>query len=100
MTEPDIIENFPNGIIMTTIIQAIEITRQGKNESWRISLPLIKEITLPDASIVSQSCAPVSYDLADLAYDPAVQSLYVQLRDVTIRIARGDLKPLSLVGPT
>lgn len=96
MTEPDITENLAPGIVRTTIIQAVEITRQGKNGGWRISLPLVKEVTLPDGSTAPQAAAPVTFDLLDLAHDPAVQSLYAQLRDVTIRIARGDLKPLPV----
>jgi len=96
MSEPDIIEDLGNGIMRTTVIEAVEITRQGKDGGWRISLPLTKLVTLPDDSIAPQGAAPVAYDLADLAHDPAVLSLYAQLRDVTIRIARGDLRPLPI----
>ena len=97
MTEPDITEPMAGGLTRTTVIEAVEITRQGKDRGWRISLPLTKQITLPDGSTVDQPAAPVAFDLADLAHDPAVPALYAALRDVTIRIARGDLKPLPTV---
>lgn len=92
MTEPDITETI-NGTTVTTVVNAVEITRQGADGGWRVSLPLTKTGTLGD-HVFTIPAAPVSYDLADLAHDPAVASLYAALRDVTIRIARGDLKPL------
>ena len=99
MSEPDITETLSNGMVRTTVIQAVELTRQGKDGDWRISLPMVKQITLPDGSVVDQPCAPVAYDMLDLAHDPAIPPLYAALRDVTIRIARGDLKPLPQVQP-
>lgn len=94
MSEQDIIEDLGAGILRTTIIQAIEITRQGQDGGWRVSLPLTRSIELPDGSVVTQATAPKAYDLADLVHDPAVAKLYDQLRDVTLRIVRGDLAPL------
>lgn len=99
MSEPDIIENLGNGISRTTIIQAVEITRQGENGGWRIALPLTKVVVLPDGSTADQPAASIAYNLAELAHDPAVVALYLALRDVTIRIARGDLKPLPPPAP-
>jgi hypothetical protein len=97
MSEPDIIENMGNGITRTTIIQAVEITRQGKDGGWRISLPLVREVVLPDGSIAPQTVSPVAYDLADLAAaDPSVLAAFAMIRDFTIRMARGDLKPLPV----
>jgi hypothetical protein len=93
--EPDITETLSGGLVRTTIIEAVEITRQGKDRGWRISLPLTKQIVLPDGSTVNQPSGAVAYDMADLAHDPAVVALYTGLRDVTIRIARGDLKPID-----
>jgi hypothetical protein len=102
MTEPDITESLGNGITRTTVIQAVEITRQGALDSsgspgWRISLPIAFKITLPDQSILDQSADPIAYDFAELAYDPAVQQIYALIHDVTIRIVRGDLKPQPVV---
>lgn len=90
MSEPDITETI-NGVTITTIIQAVEIVRTPNG--WRVQLPLTKTGTLGDQTFTIPA-APVAYDLADLAHDPAVPALYTALRDVTIRIARGDLKPL------
>jgi hypothetical protein len=98
MSEPDIIEDLGKGIIRTTVIQAVEITRQGKDGGWRVSLPLVREVTLPDGSIAPQPAAPVTYDVADLAAaDPTIMQAFALIRDFTIRMARGDLKPLPPV---
>jgi hypothetical protein len=91
MPEPDITQVI-NGVTVTTLISAVEITRQGRDGGWRVSLPLVKTGELGGQTF-SIPAAPVAHDLADLAHDPAVQALYAQLRDVTIRIARGDLAP-------
>jgi hypothetical protein len=91
MTEPDITETI-NGVTVTTVINAVEIVRTPTG--WRIQLPLSKIGMLGDQSFTIPA-APVSYDLTDLMHDPAVAPLYTALRDVTIRIARGDLKPLD-----
>lgn len=92
MSEPDITEII-DGVTITTVIQSVEITRQGKNGGWRISLPLTKTGTLGNQTF-SIPAAPVTYDVADLLYDPAAQALMVGLRDATLRIARGELKPI------
>jgi hypothetical protein len=97
MSEPDIIETLGQGVTRTTIIQSVELTRQGKDGGWRISLPMVREVVLPDGSIAPQGSPPVAYDFADLAHDPSVRELYGKLRDLTIRIARGDLKPMPPV---
>lgn len=99
MPEPDIIETLSANLTRTTIIQAVEITRQGRPDAqgkpgWRISLPLVREVSLPDGTTAPQPAEPVAFDLVDLLHDASVQQLYPLLRDVTIRIARGDLKPL------
>jgi hypothetical protein len=93
MSEPDITETLAGGLSRTTIIAAVEITRQGRDQGWRISLPLVKQIVLPDGTVIDQPAGSVAYDMADLAHDPTVPVLYAALRDVTLRIARGDLKP-------
>ena len=97
MSEPDIIEKMGNGITRTTVIQAVEITRQGKDGGWRVSLPLVREVVLPDGSIAPQTVAAVAYDVAELAAaDPSIMAAFAMIRDFTIRMARGDLKPLPV----
>ena len=97
MSEPDIIEDLGSGIKRTTIIKSVEITRQGKGGGWRVSLPLVREVRLPDGSIAPQPIASVSYDVADLAAaDPSIMNAFALIRDFTIRMARGDLKPLPV----
>lgn len=91
MTEPDITETI-DGVTVTTIINAVEIVRSG--ESWRIQMPLAKTGTLGSHTFAI-AASPVSYDLADLAHDPDVMALYAALRNVTIRIVRGDIAPLT-----
>ena len=95
MPEPDITEVI-DGVTVTTVINAVEIVRT--NTGWRVQLPLTKTGTL-GANTFTIPAAPISYDLADLTHDPAVVELYGKLRDVTIRIARGDLKPLPPAEP-
>lgn len=95
MPEPDITEVI-DGVTVTTVINAVEIVRTGTG--WRVQLPLTKTGTL-GSNTFTIPAAPVAYDLADLAHDPAVPALYQALRDVTIRIARGDLKPLPAITP-
>lgn len=95
MPEPDITETI-DGVTVTTVIQAVEIVRKG--EGWRVQLPLTKTGTL-GGNTFTIPAAPVAYDLADLIHDPAVVELYGKLRDVTIRIARGDLAPLPPAQP-
>ena len=96
MSEPDIKDELAGGIVRTTIILAVEITRQGGDGEWRISLPMCKQIVLPDGTTIDQPVAPVSYNFSDLAHDEAALEVYTKLRDLTIRIARGDLKPLPV----
>jgi hypothetical protein len=97
VSEPDITETI-DGVTVTTVIEAVEITRQGKDGGWRVSLPLTKTGTL-GSNTFTIPASSVTYDLDDLAHDPAVPALYAALRDVTIRIARGDLKPLPQATP-
>lgn len=97
MSEPDITETI-DGVTVTTVIEAVEITRQGKDGGWRVSLPLTKTGML-GSNTFTIPASSVTYDLDDLDHDPAVPALYAALRDVTIRIARGDLKPLPQATP-
>jgi hypothetical protein len=116
MPQPDIILPIdpanPTGPEAWVWIEAIEITRQGRTavtgvpqleDRWRISLPLRASLAVGGVLVrdAGGSEVPVpspipspAYDVADLLHDPSVQQLAVLLRDVTIRIAAGDLKPL------
>jgi len=115
MPQPDIIIPIdpanPTGPAAWVWIEAVEITRQGTKsvsgvpqleDTWRISLPLRASLAVGgecvrDAGgceIQIQSPIPSpGCDIADLLHDPAVQRLAVLLRDVTMRIVSGDLKP-------
>jgi hypothetical protein len=89
MSEPDITEVI-DGVTVTTVINAVEIVRTPTG--WRIQLPLTKTGKL-GSNVFSIPAAPIAYDMADLAHDPAVPALYAAMRDLTIRVARGDLQP-------
>jgi hypothetical protein len=117
MSQPDIIvplTSDPSGPKAWVWIEAVEITRQGASkvegieqleDRWRISLPIRASLATPDGKDVERDAhgseisvpSPIpsrSFDLADLLHDPAVQALAVALRDVTLRMASGDLNPL------
>jgi hypothetical protein len=117
MPQPDIIQPIdpanPTGPEAWVWIEAVEITRNGRRsvsgipqleDKWRISLPLRASLAVGGAvvrdagggevSVPSPVRSP-SYDIADLLHDEAVQQLAVLIRDVTMRIASGELKPLD-----
>jgi hypothetical protein len=115
MPQPDIILPIdpasPDGPEAWVWIESVEITRHGiksvsgipqLEDAWRISLPLRASLAV-DGEVVRdagdceiQIASPIkspSFDVADLLHDPAVQQLAVLLRDVSLRIASGDLVP-------
>jgi hypothetical protein len=122
MSEPDIIlplTSDPAGPKAWCWIAAVEITRQGTKsvsgipqleDTWRINLPMRASLALQDGSdVVRQAdgrevdvpspAKSVCVDLADILHDPQVQQLAATLRDVTLRLASGSLKPLPPATP-
>jgi hypothetical protein len=76
---------------------------EGTEDRWRISLvcraslaqggQVIRDLGGREITIPSPVPSP-TYDLADLAHDELVRQVIPLVRDLSIRIARGDLKPL------
>jgi hypothetical protein len=104
MTEPDIVSTDTVEITTTTLIDNIVISRRGTPDAegtpgWRLDMTLANLIERVGKQPIIENVPPIGYELKDLAFDPTVLQLYALLRDVTIRMARGDLKPL-LVEPT
>ncbi len=81
------------------------VTPAGTEDKWRVSWinraslaqngdvlrdPQGREIQIPSPLPSGQ------YDVADLMHDDQVQQLVVLMRDISIRLARGDLKPLPV----
>jgi hypothetical protein len=96
MSEPDIITEQTGKVTDELYAVAVEITRQGSGPSgWRISFPCAKDITLPDGTVITQQSGSMTFNFEDLAHDADVRDLYARLRDVTIRVLRGDLKAIT-----
>lgn len=89
-------------------IESVEITRQGQeitpgmSDRWKIALPLRASLGIGDQIVLDTNgreipttvpLASAAIDVARLVHHPEVAALLMQLRDVTIRIATGDLAP-------
>lgn len=112
--EPDIIIPLtpdPEGPTAHVWVEAVELTRQGQTvtpgltDKWRISLPLRASLGMGNTLMLDSNGNEIptvvpletkSLDVATLIHHPEVAALLTQLRDTTIRIARGDLQPLIL----
>ena len=108
MSEPDIIIDITGTDLQAWVwIESVEVTRQGREvcpgtgDCWRLSLPLRASLARNGALILDDqgnelpALSPlksVSVDVAKLIHHPEVAALLTQLRDTTIRIARGTLQ--------
>jgi hypothetical protein len=79
------------------------VTQAGTEDRWRVSLVVRSVLARDGAAIldlagreieIPSPLPSVSYDLADLMHDVQAQQAVALIRDLSIRIARGDLKPL------
>jgi hypothetical protein len=84
------------------------VTDSGTEDKWRVSwvnrasLAQNGDVLRDGRGREIQIPSPMpsgQYDVADLMHDAQVQQLVVLMRDISIRLARGDLKPLP-VEPT
>lgn len=109
---PDIIAQLtadPAGPTAHVWIEAVEITRQGQEQTpgmgdrWALSLPLRASLGMGSELMLTATgreipttcqLAPVRVDVARLVHHPRVAALMAELREVCLGIVTGEIAPM------